>query len=231
MLAAAPDARADGDPASDVLPQQDVYYGVGLDMKSKPAAQLPALLAQAREKGYPIKVALIADLADLGVATFLWKDPQEYARYLGQELALVYKERTLILMPDGYGYFRDGRGPGKERRVLARLDPPGELGRFLPRAIEAVRRLAAADGVRLAVPDVTPPADGVPRLQGHNAAPAQTPKIKIYNTVTPAPTARPAGGGSAAWLFLVPVGLFALAAGVAIAISRRRGSTPTTPGR
>jgi hypothetical protein len=225
VLAAAPDARADGDPASDVLTVQDVYYGIALDMSSKPAAQLPELLATARKKGYPIKVVLITDVADLGIATFVWQKPQDYARYLGEELAFVYKERTLILMGNGYGYYRKGRGPGKERRVLAQLQPPGDVGQFLPRAIAAVRRLAAADGVRLAVPDVTPPAEGVPRIAGQSPAPAASTTPAIHNTVTPTPTAtaKAAGGGSSsALLFLVPVLVFAGAAGAAMVVSRRR---------
>src|SRR5207237_3171922 len=36
-------AGADGDPASDVLPEQPVFYGSALDLESRPAAQLDAL--------------------------------------------------------------------------------------------------------------------------------------------------------------------------------------------
>jgi hypothetical protein len=234
-LAASTDARANGDPASDVLPIQDVYYGGRLDLRSKPAAQLPALLADARRRGYPIKVALITTFADLGIDTWMWKDPQEYARYLGTELSVIYKDRTLILMGNGYGYLHNGRGPGKERRVLSRLTAPGRPDRFMTSAIEAVRRLAAADGIRLTVPDVQPPSGGVPRIQGQaTPVPTAAGGPVIHNTVTPTPTGTAAaggGGGAPGWLFLAPVGLFALAAGVAMVVSRRRArSSPTSRG-
>jgi hypothetical protein len=47
VLAAASDARADGDPASDVLTVQDVYYGVARRPRRRPAGarrRLPFLV-------------------------------------------------------------------------------------------------------------------------------------------------------------------------------------------
>jgi hypothetical protein len=209
LLAAAPAARADGDPASDFLVQQDMYYGFNVDLKSKPAAQLPALLAQAREQGYEIRVAVITRDGDLGSAALLWQKPQLYAEFLGQELANVYKGRTLVVMPNGYGIFHTGHSNVREEKVLAKQPPPGEL---LPGALQAVRRLAAAGGVKLTVPDVDAPAGGVvqPAFQHQAAATA---------TATPTPTKR--GGGTSAWLFLAPAAAFVAAA----LFARRRART------
>jgi len=220
FLVAAPAARADGDPASDILPTEDVYYGYGIDLRSKAAAQLPAMLATARENGYEIKVALISGFVDLGIATWMWLDPREYARYLGEELSLVYSGRLLVLMRNGYGVYYGGKVPGKERRVIARLEPPGRAAHFLASAIRGVQALAAADGVKLRVPDVTPPPGGIKMGQAH-PSPTAAPDSSLTETptVTPAP---PASGTSGAWLFLVPVGLFVVAALAAIGFARRR---------
>ncbi len=206
LLAAAPAARADGDPASDFLALQDMFYGSALDLKSKPAAQLPAMLAQAKQKGFEIRVAVIASDSDLGSATPLWRRPKEYAQFLGQELSNVYKGRTLVVMPEGYGIFHAGHSTLREQQALDKLAPPGDL---LPGSLEAVRSLAKASGVELTVPDVPAQPGGVaqPAFQ-HQAAAATA-------TATPAPQS---GGGSSAWLFLVPVLGFVLIA----VLARRR---------
>jgi hypothetical protein len=202
LLFAAPAARADGDPASDFLVAQDMFYGYELDLKSKPAAQLPALLAEAKQSGYEIRVAVITRADDLGSAALLWNKPHEYAQFLGQEIANVYKGRTLVVMPNGYGFFHAGHSTVREQKLLDKLPPPGEL---LPDALETTRRLAAAGGVKLTVPDV-PAGTVVQPAFGHATATA---------TATPA---QPSGGGGAgAWLFLVPVAGF-----VVIALLARR---------
>jgi len=208
LLAAAPAARADGDPASDYLVQQDMYYGYQLDLKSKPAAQLPPLLAQATEKGYEIRVAVITGDADLGSAALLWQKPQLYAEFLGQELSNVYKGRTLVVMPNGYGIFHAGHSNVREEQVLKKLPPASDL---LAGSLDAVQRLAAASDVSLTVPDVTPPPGGVKQgaLQ-HQAIPTAT--------ATPAPKS---DGGSHAWLFLVPVAGFVV---IALVVRRRARS-------
>jgi hypothetical protein len=198
---AAPAASADGDPASDFLVLQDMYYGYELDLKSQPAAQLPALLAQSRANGYEIRVAVITRAGDLGSAAMLWGKPKDYAEFLGQELANVYKERTLVVMPSGYGLFHAGHSTLREQKLLDKLPPPRDL---LPSSLQAVQRLASASDVQLTIPDV--PAGNVtqPAFQ-HATATA---------TATPAPQS----GGSSTWLFLVPVAGFVLIA----LLARRR---------
>ena len=78
-LTAATGARANGDPASDVLLEQPVFSGSALDLESKPAAQLDALVRDSARRGYPINVAVISRLQDLGSANYLSNDPDDYA--------------------------------------------------------------------------------------------------------------------------------------------------------
>src|SRR3954462_13109054 len=89
LRAAAPAARADGDPAGDVLIQQPVFYGSALDLRSKEAAQLPALLEQAKAKGLEIRVAALTVPEDLGAIGYLWDDPTNYADFLTSEIQSV----------------------------------------------------------------------------------------------------------------------------------------------
>ena len=83
----------------------------------------------------------------------LWRKPKTYARFLGQELAFVYKNRLLIVMPNGYGVSRGGKALPDAQRVVDALPPPGDGGPALAAAAtRAVRRLAADSGVTAEVP-------------------------------------------------------------------------------
>jgi hypothetical protein len=80
-------ALADGDPASDILPSQDVFlpYNTVLSGKLSPTdRQLVATVAAANHAGYRIKVAVISSGYDLGSVTGLIGKPRTYARFLGQ---------------------------------------------------------------------------------------------------------------------------------------------------
>jgi hypothetical protein len=221
-LAVCAPAAADGDPPSDILTTQDVYYGVGVDLRSKAAAQLPAMLERARAEGVETKVALVSDFADLGIATHYWKQPQDYAKFLAGQLALLYKERVLVLMPGGYGFWDTDRSGLGERALLRDLDPPRRPRDFLASAIDAVRKLAAAEGVRLEVPDVEPPPGGMTQPVSHFARPV--------GTAPPLPTATPRdgaggaadGGGPSAALFFGPFAIAGLVAVGLIVVRRRR---------
>jgi hypothetical protein len=229
-LVAAPTARADGDPASDILTQQDVFYGTGVNLRSKAAAQLPALLERARDKGYDMKVALISDFQDLGVVTYLWKDPQAYADYLGAELSIVYKGRVLVVMPNGYGIYRLGHSTVRERRALDALPAPRRTAGFLPGALKAVPELAATQKVKLAVPDVDPPPGGVVQPRSHfEVGASEGNPTDVPPRRAPAATAVPAAapsddGGSGALLFLAPIAVVAILGGGLIVRGRRRST-------
>jgi hypothetical protein len=106
LLAAAvcvPAARADGDPASDVLFSETVYLPVSSRVSSDLARQLVSV---ARPK---LKVAVIAAPIDLGAIPSLFGRPQWYARYLGSELRFVFGGRLLVVMPQGAALSQRGR--------------------------------------------------------------------------------------------------------------------------
>jgi hypothetical protein len=152
-LLAVPSARADGDPASDFLIASDTFYPFTTKISPASQKQLDALVAEAKRKGFPIKVALIGGTGDLGAVPSLWRKPETYARFLGQELFFVYRGRLLVVMPNGYGVSRAGKALPSGRRVVGRLAQPGAGGDALAAAAEtAVRRLAAQNGVKLTEP-------------------------------------------------------------------------------
>jgi hypothetical protein len=148
MLAAPAVALADGDPASDVLASQAVYVPGDGGFRATQTARLTGLLAEARRAGVPIRVALIATPADLGSVGELWRQPQNYARFLGQELAQVYRGSLVVAMPAGFGVVNVGsaRGGGDQVGVSTRRGP------LLSRTISVVQGLAAAHGHRLTPP-------------------------------------------------------------------------------
>jgi hypothetical protein len=157
-LVAAPVARADGDPASDYLLSQRVFVPWDGKISSARAAQLRELLTDAERKGYPIRVALIVTRYDLGSVPSLWRKPHEYAQFLGQELFFAYKGRLLVVMPNGYGVSERGRTLPAEQALTDALPKPGANGDAVAAAaVEAVRRLAARDGVTVPVPPLREP--------------------------------------------------------------------------
>ncbi len=148
-----PAAHADGDPASDYLLTQNTFIPFDAKVSKEQAEVLNAIVVDAKEKGYPIRVALIASKFDLGAVPSLWRKPKTYARFLGQELFFVYKGRLLIVMPNGYGVSRGGKPLASGQGVVDSMPEPGEGGDALASAAtRAVQRLAAQSGVRVAIP-------------------------------------------------------------------------------
>ena len=119
-------------------------------------AQLSALLQTAARRGYPIRVALVASSSDLGSVTALWRQPETYSRFLGQELAFVHKGPLLVVMPNGFGLTRLGR-PLPGQTALSGLGDPGAGAGLAGGAIAAVRQLAAAAGHPLPASSVQAP--------------------------------------------------------------------------
>jgi hypothetical protein len=148
-----PSARADGDPASDVLATQSLFLPQDAGFEAAQQGQLQAVLDEARRRGEPIRVAVIASPADLGSVTALWRQPQNYSSFLGQELSLVYHGVLLVVMPSGYGVFRQAGLTREQRAALDRFEAPGS--RPGAHALEAVERLAASSGHQLPVPSAT----------------------------------------------------------------------------
>jgi hypothetical protein len=156
LALAAGAARADGDPASDVLYSQSVFVPADAGAAPADATRLAALVREARRAGYPVKVAVVASSYDLGSVTALWRRPQTYARFLGTELSLLYRGRLLAVMPNGIGVYHHGAPVAREQAVLNGVTV--DRGDLVATAAAAVQRLAAADGHRLAEPVVAAPA-------------------------------------------------------------------------
>jgi hypothetical protein len=153
FLLAAPVARADGDPASDYLLGTSAFVPPDANVSSADAQQLRKVLASARARGYQIRVALLANTYDMGSVATLFRQPRQYARFLGQELFFVYKGRLLVVMPNGYGVTRGGKLLSTEQRIVGGLPAPGNDGHALAAgAITAVRKLAAAAGITVPLP-------------------------------------------------------------------------------
>lgn len=139
-------ARADGDPASDVLVSRDAFVPLDAAATAGEEARLEAVVAAAARRGYPIRVALIASSSDLGSVTALWRQPQNYAEFLGQELSLAVHARVLVVMPNGFGLYAAGGQRRSELVALAGTGPAGSPARLATIAVTAVRNLAAATG-------------------------------------------------------------------------------------
>jgi hypothetical protein len=144
-------ARADGDPASDYLYTQKVF--VPFDVKPKAATQrdLRAVVQGANEQGYKIRVAVIGSRYDLGAVPSLWKQPQTYARFLGAELRFLYKQRLLVVMPNGFGFNWPGHkaDAAKASAALKAITvAPGPDG-LVQAAHDAVLAVAKREGVQV----------------------------------------------------------------------------------
>jgi hypothetical protein len=150
----APAALADGDPASDVLAQQSLFLPQDAGLPVTEQAQLAGLLQAAARRGYPIRVALVASATDLGSVTALWGQPENYAKFLGQELALVYRGPLLVVMPHGAGFY-DAAHPSAPVPAAVAGRSGGGFGAV---ALTTVQRLAAAAGHPVAIPSPSAPA-------------------------------------------------------------------------
>jgi hypothetical protein len=144
-----PAAFADGDPASDVLLGQNVFYPYSPPVSGSVQKSLDAETAAAKKAGLPIKVALIGSPVDLGVIPALFGQPQKYADFLDQEISFHTKQPLLVVMPAGYGV--QGLS-AKANRALASLPKPAgtKTDALATAAIAAVAKLAAAEGRPLA---------------------------------------------------------------------------------
>jgi hypothetical protein len=138
-------AFADGDPASDVLLGQNVYYPYSPPVPQAVQKTLNAQTAAAKKAGLPIKVALIASAVDLGVIPELFGQPQSYAKFLDKEISFQGPQPLLVVMPAGYG------AQGVSAKAVAALrdlaPPKAKTSVALAQAATtAVAKVAAADG-------------------------------------------------------------------------------------
>ena len=159
-------ARADGDPASDVLQSQRAFLPADAGISSRQSATVTALLTEAQKAGFPIRVAVIPDPYDLGYVTQLWRRPGSYAEFLDIELSLVFKGPVLVVMPNGFGFHWVGHSSASAESLLSRIAiAPGGAG-LANAARLAVRRLAAANGVALGSSPASDPTAAKPSNDG-----------------------------------------------------------------
>jgi len=145
-------AHADGDPASDYLVSKQVFL-TSLP-GSNPASQqaLVSAVQTANRAGFAIRVATISTEYDLGSITELWRNPRVYARFLGLELSSVYRQRLLVIMPNGFGFNWPGHSTAAAYRLLSGIRIRAGDATLAVTAAQAVRQLAGAAGVTLPAP-------------------------------------------------------------------------------
>lgn len=158
LLALAPPALADGDPASDVLLSQDSFLPYAPPVQPKLKKALESVLKQAEKAGYPMKVALILSESDLGSYSQLLNQAQKYTDLLSGELGALNPNgdaskalHLLVVMPGGFGGNNLG---GKVNDALQPVKIQGEAQSdgLAKAAIAAVARIATANGHPVKVP-------------------------------------------------------------------------------
>ena len=141
----APAARADGDPASDVLVSQSLYLPADAGVSAQELAQLNGVLGAVQRSGTPVRVAVIPSAYDLGSVDALWLKPETYARFLGVELSLIYKQALLIVMPNGFGLNWPGHSTATADARLSNIRIGAGPRGFAAATEAAVRAVAASD--------------------------------------------------------------------------------------
>ena len=210
----APLAQADGDPGSDVLVYQDLFVGSTAGLSIPQQAHLGDLLKAAERSKFPIRVAIIGSRADLGAVTALWRQPQAYARFLGLELSQGYKQRLLVVMPNGLGFNWPGHSSGPAYQTLAGIRVSNGANGLAAAAAAGVSKLAAADGVKLA--PITTSSQSAPATGGGGSSP--TPPGRSVDSVV---------GTIAVILIALAAGVFA----IRWALRRRAGRANRSPER
>lgn len=138
-------AAADGDPASDTLLGQNVFYPYSPPVARAVKLRLDQQTAAAKRAGFPIKVALIGAATDLGTVPSLFGKPRAYAKFLDQEISFQGPQPLLVVMSAGYGV-QGVKAPGS-LALRALPKPAGTTSTDLARAAQAaVAKLASASG-------------------------------------------------------------------------------------
>jgi len=140
-------ARADGDPASDVLFGANIFLSYPPPSREASAA-LTRIVAAVYARHDRIKVALIVSRSDLGAIPGLFGKPAQYAQFLGQELSSFYAGPLLVVMHAGFGVYDAGRSTAAEERVLGAQKPAGETADDLATAAtRSIGMLLAANAL------------------------------------------------------------------------------------
>src|SRR3712207_1066609 len=151
-------ARADGDPASDILLTDDIFFPYSPPVSERLKTALEKVVRDARRAGYPMKVALINTEADLGAYPQLFNQPAQYSELLSRELSTlnphgdpVKDPHLLIVMPVGFG--GDNLGEGVDRALAPiEIDAEGGSDALAQAAMAAVARIATENGHPIDIP-------------------------------------------------------------------------------
>jgi hypothetical protein len=154
----APASRADGDPASDTLLNQSVFFPYTAPTQSAQSA-LQQVVDRVYARGNRIKVAVIYDQTDLGAIPSLFDHPADYAHLLGVELGLWYVGPVLVVMPAGFGIYDGGRSTAAEEAVLRSLHAdasnPDDLTQSATDAVQHLMAASVLDSRDIRAPLVT----------------------------------------------------------------------------
>ena len=151
-------SRADGDPASDTLLEQNVFFPYAAPSSSAQLA-LHQAVGGVYARGDRIKVAVIYDQTDLGSLPSLFGHPADYAHFLGIELGLWYVGPLLVVMPAGFGIYDGGRSTASEDAVLRTIhvdaSSPDALTQSATAAVQHLEAASALDSRDIRAPLVT----------------------------------------------------------------------------
>jgi hypothetical protein len=160
VVGQAPIARADGDPASDILLFADYSLPYSQPVSDAYRQRLEELTAKARRAHYPVKIAIISSALDLGSDDRFTGRPSDYVRFLSSELASPksytrdpsskkaadIRVPVLVVMPEGVALAR--RGKPLSTAGVGKIEAPKGEGAdpLVETAVVAVQRLAARAG-------------------------------------------------------------------------------------
>ena len=146
VLATAGVARADSDPASDVLPVQNVFVPYQPRVSPSTQDKLRGVTSAAAKAGFPIKIAIIATAQDLGGVPDFFNKPQPYARYLGSEISFSKPQPLIVVMPNGIGTYQV---PARAAAAVRGLTVGSGADRMANTGVDAVQKMAAATGHKI----------------------------------------------------------------------------------
>jgi protein SCO1/2 len=221
LLAIPAVALADGDPGSDELVYQTLFYGAGDNLTVAQQVHLNRLLEATTALKKPVRVAIIGQRADLGFVTLLWRKPAAYAQYLGAELEFAYSGRLIVVMPQGVAFYWYKHG----LETISGTGTGASASELTGAAVAAVTKVEAASGISAAT---------LQRMENSKtlhasavAAAHQAPNGAVAASAAPTAGAGPTASASATNVspVIVVVGLIALLGAVfwVPPVWRRRG--------
>ncbi len=145
-------ARADGDPASDVLLVQNVFYPYQPHVGAAVEASMSRTLRElAAATGVHLKVAIILERFELGLVPQFYGHPQAYANFLDREISFNSPQPLLTVMSTGFGLASAGPSTALASVHVDRTQRAYGLTRS---AILAVAALARAHGHPIPIPSI-----------------------------------------------------------------------------